>query len=152
MPDINFLKTSSCKIIPKTDKNLKGKIIFTALGGLIVNALCIIFGGLAFAFDWIPTEICAIIPASFYLLFLNALPFVYAGGKTDGLVVYELAKNTDCSKVMLAVLTIQAQVLKGKLIEEVDEKLLFDIPQIQEDDESFIALSELLYEYFKAKG
>ena len=152
VPELNFIKSSSCKIIPKTDKGLKGKIIFTALGGLVVNALCMVLGGLAFLFDFIPTEISAIIPASFYLLLLNALPFEYSGGKTDGLVVYELAKGTNGAKVMFAVLTVQAQVLNGKPIEEVDEKLLLDLPQIQEDDESFIALTELRYEYFKAKG
>lgn len=152
VPELRFIKSSSCKIIPKTDKGLKGRIIFTALGGLAVNALCIILGGLAFAFDWIPTEISAIIPSSFYLLLLNALPCEYSDGKTDGLVIYELAKQSDSAKVMLSVLTIQAQVLKGKPVEEVDEKLLFGVPQIQEDDENFIALTELRYEYFKAKG
>ncbi|MDE6868599.1 MAG: hypothetical protein K2J83_05630, partial [Clostridia bacterium] len=151
VPKLGFVSSLSCDIIPKTDKNLRGKIIFTALGGLFVNALCIVLGGLGFVFDGIPAEISAIIPASFYLLFLNALPFWYPGGKSDGLVISELAKNTDNAKVLLGVLTVQAQILKGKPIEEIDEKLLFDLPQIQEDDESFIALTELRYEYFKAK-
>ncbi len=53
---------------------------------------------------------------------------------------------------MLAVLTVQAQVLNGKPIKEVDESLLFSVPQIQEDDPAFISLTELRYEYFKAKG
>ena len=53
---------------------------------------------------------------------------------------------------MLAVLTVQAQVLKGKPIEEADEKLLFDLPVIREDDPAFISLTELRYEYFSAKG
>ncbi|MDE5942577.1 MAG: hypothetical protein K2H30_00010 [Clostridia bacterium] len=152
VPKLSFVNSSSCDIIPKTEKNLRGKIIFTTLGGIFVNALCIVLGGLAFVFNAIPAEISAIIPASFYLLLLNALPFWYSGGKSDGLVIRELAKNTDGAKVLLGVLTIQAQILKGKPIEEVDEKLLFDLPQIQEDDQSFIALTELRYEYFKAKG
>ncbi len=151
-PELNFINSSSCKIIPYTDKNLKGKIIFTSSGGLVINALCVILGGLAFVLDGIPAEISAIIPASFYLLFLNAMPFVYAGGKTDGLVIYGFCKESDPAKVMLAVLTVQAQALKGKPIADVDENLLFDLPQIQEDDESFIALTELRYEYFKAKN
>ena len=34
----------------------------------------------------------------------------------------------------------------------MDEKLLFDLPQIREDDISFISLCELRAEYFAAKG
>ncbi|MBD5632760.1 MAG: hypothetical protein HDP34_05970 [Clostridia bacterium] len=141
--------SSSCKIIPKTDKNLKSRIIFTTTGGLAVNFVFILLGVLALAVPAIPTGLCALLPASFHLFALNALPIMLDGGKTDGLVIYELAKNEDTAKVMLAVLAVQAQMLNGQ---PVDEKLLFEVPQIQEDDPSFISLTELRYEYFKAKG
>ncbi len=59
------------------------------------------------------------------------MPCECSDGKTAGLVIYELAKQSDSAKVMLSVLTLQAQVLKGKPVEEVDEKLLFGVPQIQ---------------------
>lgn len=143
---------SFCKIIPKTDKNLKGRIIFTTFGGLAVNLIFIILGVVALFVPAVPVWLSVALPPSFYLFVLNALPLSFSTGKTDGLVILELAKNTDNAKVLLAVLTVQAQVLNGKPIEEVDEKLLFDLPQIQEDDQAFISLTELRYEYFKAKG
>ncbi len=153
-PKITFRLSgpSFCKIIPKTDKNLKGRIIFTTLGGLAVNLIFIIIGIIALFVPAVPVWLSVVLPASFYVFVLNALPLQFTSGKTDGLVILELAKNTDNAKVLLAVLTVQAQVLNGKPIEEVDEKLLFDLPQIQEDDQAFISLTELRYEYFKAKG
>lgn len=35
VPKFKLFGSSSCKIIPKTDKNLRRKIMFTACGGLI---------------------------------------------------------------------------------------------------------------------
>ena len=160
VPDKNFIKntflnwwdSSSCKIIPKTDKGLRGRVIFTAIGGSAVNAVFILLGILALCIPSVPTELCALLPASFHLLALNALPVSYESGKSDGEIVSELIKNGDGAKVMLAVLTVQAQILNGKPIAEIDEKTLFDLPQIREDDESFIALCELRAEYYSAKG
>ena len=152
VPRLRIFGSSSCKIKPYTDKSLKSRVIFTTIGGLVVNLLLVILGVLALAVKQIPTELSAVMPFSFYLLILNSLPFEYSGGKTDGLVICELAKNTDSAKVMLSVLTVQAQVLNGTQIGEVDEKLLFDLPQLPEDDVNFIALTQLRYEYFNARG
>ena len=149
---LDFGKAQSCKIIPKTDKNLRKAVIVTAVGGCAVNAVFIVLGIVALCVPAVPAELSFMLPASFHLIAMNAMPFDFDDGKTDGKIVYELAKNTDSAKVTLAVLTVQAQVLQGKNIEEVDEKLLFDVPQIEEDDLSFISLTELRCEYFKAKG
>lgn len=147
------LKASSfCKIIPKTDKNVKGRLIFTTLGGLAVNFLFVAIGTVSLFVPAVPSAISVVLPANFYIFVLNALPILTGGGKTDGFVFWELVKETDEAKVTLAVLTVQAQVLNGKSFEDVDENLLFGVPQIREDDQSFIALTELRYEYFKAKG
>lgn len=160
VPDKDFLKetflnwwdASSCKIIPETDAGLRGRIIFTAIGGSAINAIFIILGIVALCVPIVPTGLCALLPASFNLLALNALPFNFDNGKSDGEIVLELLKNADEAKVMLAVLCVQAQIINGKPISEIDEKLLFDLPQIREDDLSFISLCELRYEYFTAKG
>lgn len=149
---IRILRPSEVKIVPKTDKNLRGRLIFTALGGLALNLIFIALGVVALSVPAVPAELSLALPASAYLFMLNAVPLYFASGKTDGLFASELIKNDDNAKVTVAVLTVQAQVLNGKPIEEVDENLLFGLPQIQEDDESFIALTELRYEYFKAKG
>ena len=153
VPKFSLFGSSSCKIMPKTDKNLKLRFIFTALGGLIINFLLLLFSVIA-AIDAVglPFWASAFFPSCWYLIALNALPLTYSSGKTDVNVIWDLASNEPCAQVLLAVLTVQAQVLNGKPIEEVDEKLLFDLPQIQEDDQAFISLCELRYEYFKAKG
>lgn len=151
-PEFRLFGSSSCEIIPETDKGLKIRVIFTALGGVIVNALFAAAGFVAVFVHAVPLWLCAFMPASVWLIVMNAFPVEYASGKTDGYIVYGLLKNTDETKVMLAVLTVQAQVLNGKRIEEVDEKLLFDLPVIREDDPAFISLTELRYEYFSAKG
>ena len=153
VPTFKLFGASSCKIIPKTDKNLKQRFIFTALGGLIINFLLLLFSIIA-AIDAVglPFWASAFFPSCWYLIALNVLPLTYSTGKTDVNVVWDLVTNEPCSQVLLSVLTVQAQVLNGKPIKEVDEKLLFDLPQIQEDDQAFISLAELRYEYFKAKG
>ena len=160
IPDKNFFKdtflnwwdSSSVKIIPQTEKGLRGRIIFTTLGGLVINLVFIILGIVALCVPSVPTALCALLPASFHLLALNALPVSYDSGKSDGEIISELIKNGDEAKVMLAVLAVQAQILGGKKIEEIDEKQLFSLPQISEDNESFISLCELRSEYFTAKG
>lgn len=149
---LNWWDASSCKIIPATETGLRGKVIFTAIGGPAVDFIFVVLGIVALCASSVPTGLCALMPAAFHLLALNALPFNFDNGKSDGEIIYELIKNGDEAKVMLAVLNVQAQVLGGKPIEKIDEKLLFDLPQIREDDESFIALCELRCEYFTAKG
>ena len=156
VPDFNkrlIFGSASCTVVPKTDESLKGRIIFTASGGLFINLLFIALGIVALFVPTVPVAISiCVLPASFYLFALNVIPVQFDGGKTDGLVIYELIKNIDSAKVMIAVLTVQAQILNGKKIDEIDENLLFGLPVIQEDDQSFIALTELRYQYFTAKG
>ena len=160
VPDKNFFKdtflnwwdSSSVKIIPKTDTGLRKRVIVTAIGGSAVDLIFIILGIIALSVPAVPTGLCALLPASFHQLAFNALPFDFDNGKSDGEIVSELIKNGDEAKVLLAVLTVQAQVLGGKPIGELDEKLLFDLPQIREDDASFISLCELRSEYYEAKG
>ena len=148
-----FFKPSSCEIIPKVAHGVKKRLIATTAGGLVVNFILVVFGLVALKVSAIPSFLALLfVPASFYLFVINILPMETGNGKTDGLVIAELIKNEDSAKVMLSVLTVQAQVLGGKPIEEVDEKLLFDLPQIQEDEPAFISLTELRAEYFAAKG
>lgn len=147
-----FFKPSSCEIIPCTDKAIKKRLIITTIGGLAVNLIFIIFGIIAITVKAVPIYLAMITPASFYLFVINICPMETGGGKTDGLLISEIYKGEDSAKVMLSVLTVQAQVLNGKPIAEVDEQLLFNLPQIQEDDPAFISLTELRAEYFAAKG
>ena len=140
VPKFSLFGSSSCKIIPQTDKNLRFRICFTAVGGLVVNLLFAIVGALPLFVSAVPMCLCIFLPASTYLFLLNVYSVEFKSGKTDGLVVSELLSDGNEAKVLLAVLTVQAQVLNGKPIAEVDEKLLFVLPQIKEDDPAFISL------------
>ena len=82
----------------------------------------------------------------------NALPADYASGKTDGLVLTELISLDDSSRVMLAVLKVQGLINEGTSLKDVDKSLIFDLPQLPEDDINFIVLTQLRYEYFSAVG
>lgn len=146
-----FFKPSNCVIVPHCDKNVKKRLIVTALGGLIVNLIFVILGVIAIFVSALPTYLAILTPASLYLFVINALPADIGGNKTDALLIVEVLKEEDSAKVLLAVLTVQAQVLNGKPVEEVDEELLFNLPQIQEDDPAFISLTELRAMYFSAK-
>lgn len=147
VPEFKLFGSSCVKLMPKTDKRLRARLFFTAAGGLAVNLIFIILGYLPLHFSVFPAWLCVFLPSSGYLFLLNLY-----GASSDAAVCEKALGNTDEAKVMLAVLTVQAQVLNGKPIEEVDEKLLFDVPVIREDDPSFISLTELRYEYYKAKG
>lgn len=151
-PHFSLFGSSSCALMPKKEGKIKARVIFTALGGFTVNALVVLICWLLTIFKIAPVWLAFLIPANMYLFILNFIPAHFASGKTDGLVIIEVVSGNDEAKVLLAVLTVQAQVLNGKPIEEVDEALLFDLPQIREDDQSFIALTELRYEFMKAKG
>lgn len=148
-PKFSLFGSSCVKLIPKTDKRLRPRLFFTAAGGLAVNLIIIIISSIPIYNNGVlPAWLCVFLPSSVYLFMLN----VWSAEKTDGLVCSNLLNNTDEAKVMLAVLTVQAQVLSGKPIEEVDKSLLFDLPVIQDDNESFLALCSLRLEYCKAVG
>lgn len=146
-----FSSVQSCSVNPKGERGMKGRFIVTVLGGLIFNALVVLLGVVSLFVPQI-TFLSCLLPASFYLLVLNALPFAYASGKTDGLVVAEVLEGESTAKVLLSILTVQAQVNGGKPLAEVDERLLSDLPQLPEDDVNFILLTELRYEYYAARG
>lgn len=150
-PHFNIFGASSCCIIPQKQDKLKIRAVVTVYGGVTVNLLAVIICVVLIA-TCAPVWLSFLIPANAYLCTLNYIPAHYPSGKSDGLLIVEITNERDEGKVLLAVLTVQAQVLNGKPIEEVDEELLFNLPQIREDDQSFIALTELRYEYMKAKG
>ncbi len=153
VPELSFFASSSCKIIPKTHKNLRARMIVTSLGGLIVNLIFVVLGIVVAAVPDLPVWLGVLSPASAYLFVLNAFPVEYSGGKSDGRVVVDLLqKNNPESKVMLAVLGVQAMLLNGTDIKDIDKSLIFDLPQIREDDPSFVCLCELRYKYLEALG
>lgn len=151
-PTFRLFGNSYCEIMPKTEKHLKSRVFFTAAGGIIINLLIFAIGILGIHLGGYFRLVGVLMPSSIYLVILNIIPAHLADGKTDGLVCNGILNDTDEAKVMLAVLGAQAHINGGKDISELDKSALFDLPQIREDDPSFIALCELRYEYERAAG
>lgn len=151
-PRFSLFGSSSCALMPQKENKIKSRVLFTAYGGAVVNLLIVVACGSLIALGVVPVWLSVLIPANAYICILNYIPAHYSSGKSDGLIIVEVMNERDEGKVLLSVLTVQAQILNGKPIQEVDEKLLFDLPQIREDEQSFIALTELRYEYMKATG
>lgn len=141
----------SCSVNPQTDKGIKWRYFITTIGGLLFNLALIVFGGLCLKIE-VLIWFCPFLPTSFYVFLLNLLPFEYESGKTDGLVANEVLNNKDTAKVLLVLLTVQGQVNCGKSLNEIDENMLFDVPQLPEDDVNFICLTQLRAMYYAAKG
>ena len=152
VPNFKIWGSLSCKLIPKTDKNLGSKVVFTAFGGATMNLLFIILAVVAVYVDALPICLALFAPASLYLFIFNTIPVQLDEGKTDGLVIADILSDDDEAKVMLAVLGVQAKLLKEVKIEEIEKSELFDLPQIREDDPAFIAVTELRYKYLEAVG
>lgn len=151
-PHFKVFGSSFCTLIPEEDANIKARIIAVACGGAAVNFIVLCAVTLSVSFKVAPVWLSFLVPANAYLFILNVIPAQFSSGKTDGLVINGLIDNDNESKVLLAVLTAQAQIFKGKRIEELEESLLLDLPVIREDDPAFISLTELRYEYFSAEG
>ena len=73
------------------------------------------------------------------------------GYKNDGALVLALKKGENEAKVLLSVLSVQAEMYNGKTPAEVDEKYYFDTPQIAEDSPYFIMLLDARYNYYLDK-
>ncbi len=152
VPKFSLFGSSFCRLVPKTDKNLRARLFVTGIGGVTVNIAVFV---VIFAVAWLtsaPAWILFLAPTNLYLAVLNIIPAELAGGKTDGLFCTEILKNDGVAKVTVAVMAVQAQLLNGKQISEIDKNLLFNLPQIREDEPAFISLAELRSEYYRAVG
>ncbi|MGN0814080.1 MAG: hypothetical protein ACI4MH_02470 [Candidatus Coproplasma sp.] len=152
MPKIRFFRSSSLEVYPKSEKHIKGRMIATASAGLVINLACAVVGAIALFAPQIPSFLCVLLPYSFYSFAVNAVPFEYGGGKTDGLVIWELIRNDDSAKVMLVILKIQGMMQSGVKLSQIPEAMLFEVPQLPEDDINYIILTQLRYEYYLERG
>lgn len=150
-PKIRIFKSSSVEVYPKGPKCMKLRFLLTAGAGLFFDALIIALGLIAILVPSVPPVLSIGLPYAFYTFVINAVPFEYRGGKTDGLLIWEAIKNDPSSKVMFRILKIQGMVNGGLPLKELDESLLLDVPQLPEDDLNFIILTQLRYEYYLAK-
>lgn len=152
MPKIKPLASSSVTVNPRVSDGIRGRMIATVAAGLISTLILIVLGICALAITSVHPLCIAVLPYAAYSFVCNALPAEYASGKTDGLVLTELISLDDSSRVMLAVLKVQGLINEGTSLKDVDKSLIFDLPQLPEDDINFIVLTQLRYEYFSAVG
>lgn len=149
---IRFFRSSSVDVYPKGAKRMKARLVLTAGAGLFADLFLIALGFVALFVEAVPTSLAAVLPYALYQFVVNAFPAAYSGGNSDGLVVWEALKGDPSAQVMLAILRVQGMVHAGTKLEDVDENLLTDLPQLPEDDINFIILTQIRYEYYLAKG
>ncbi len=152
VPKIRIFKSSSVEMYPKGVKGMRLRYILTAAAGLFFDLLIVVLGIIALTAPTVPAFFAVGLPYAFYSFVINVVPLEYGAGKTDGLAVIEAIRNDDSTKVMFAILKVQGLVNGGKLLREVPESMLLDVPQIQEDDVNFIMLTQLRCEYYEAVG
>ena len=149
---IGVFGPSACTVVPKGSKKIRRSFIVTAAGGLAANFLFALLGGMALLGGGVVLMLSFVAPSSLYLFIINAVPANYAGGGTDALLIARAAKNTAEWQVLERVLTVQGMLAEGARLEDIDGAMLFDVPQIMEDEPAFIMLVSLRADYFKAKG
>lgn len=143
--------------IPTSPENMAKRYKSMSLGGIYASLITTILSiGFIFTAGHVPIALYSILsmalPISAYFLFGTALPMQNGGFKNDGGVVWDINKNTDSSKVACAILSFQGELYQGKTPSEVEEKLLFDLPQLPEDDINFALLLNAKYSYYLDKG
>ena len=146
------------QVIPKTGGDMQKRACWYTIGGLLFSGIFLfILTALAIVFFFTINAVFAyaffgVIPYVAYLFFLNALPFEYAGGKTDALVYQGLKKGEPAEKNMLSAMEIQGRAFAGTSYAEMDEALFYDAPQLPEDEPLFAVMLDLRYRYWLDKG
>lgn len=148
------------EMIPTSSDNLSRRFVKMTSAGYIASLIFTIIGlpaiFLALYTDalnvWVYCIWVMFLPIGVYFTLGTALPASSYGVRNDGAVVYGIKKDDDESKVTLAVLDFQAQMYSGKTPSEVDEELLFNVPQLPEDSITFAILLNSRYMYYLDKG
>lgn len=139
----------SFEMYPKSEKGIRGKMIFCSLGGPLFS---LIYGGASLAcFCILPMHpvlyfFALFSPLALLEAVLSLYPIETDSGKTDGEVVLSLLKKTPSAMVALRVLGAQGILTKG-LYSDLSEEFLFDVPVVREDDIAFLALTQLRFQY-----
>ena len=147
-----LFRTSSVNVCPIGADGMCGRVIATSFAGIAANAVCAVVGIAAALSAGAFSGCCVLLPYSIYLLIINAVPDDRNGAKNDGMMVWGLITKSPSAQVMLAVLRVQGMVNGGTTLADIPREMLFDLPQLPEDDVNFIALTRLRCEYFSACG
>ncbi len=140
------------EMMPTSDENLNKRLRRMTEGGIYGPLILMLIGVVALFFTQVPLFLfcfwAMLLPMGAYYLFGNLLPMSSYGVLNDGAVIFGLRKNDDVSKVNVAILSAQAQEYNGKTPGQIDENLLFDLPQLAEDQLAFAMLLDARYNYY----
>jgi hypothetical protein len=146
-----FKPTAHTGISPFRQTHMPLRLALVTGAGMILNFILMVLGICGLIFP-VMIWVTPVLAANFYLFVMNVVPTCWVGGKTDGLVLWELFTKTPQSQVLLAVMVIVAKLNSGTKIDELEESELMDLPQIAEDEFAFYVLTQLRQQYFEAVG
>ncbi len=154
-----FEEAGYTEMIPTKTDNLSKRFAKMTKGGIYGPLVLMIIGiaplVLVSVGISLPLIVFAILsmlfPMGAYYLFGNILPMSSYGVLNDGALLLSLKRNDDVAKVTVALLNYQAELYNGKTPSEIDESLIFDLPQLPEDNPSFAMILDARYNYYLDK-
>ena len=142
--------------VPVRGGNMRRRAMVYTSGGLVLGAVYLLLL-IAVALICGPSRPVAFlfwagIPYAAYLLLLNAVPAVYANGKTDTAILIGLAKEEGSERTMVSAMEIYGGLAEGKSFAEIDEKYYFGLPQLAENEPMYAVILDLRYRRYLETG
>ncbi len=139
-----------CEMYPFDGSKATKAFAFMAAGGPIGSfaalGVSVLFLALVPVVGYYASIILGIAsPVLFAVFFENTFPLTANGAKTDGAQLIDMVNKTPSAQVLAAVLTVQALYAEGLSPAECPKELLADLPQLQEDDPSYLFLLNARY-------
>lgn len=143
----------ACEMYPSGKASPKKAFVMESFGGLIGSFLALLLSVLCLALapyiSHYPTILFGLSSPVLYIILLeNAFPVDQGGVRTDGGQILAILSGTPSGEALVAILTVQAALKEGKTPSEIPYELLFEIPQLPEDDPNYIFV--LNYRYLHA--
>ena len=155
---VNPLQTETaghCRMYPAKIEGMGARFTLFVAGGVLAQAaylivclpVCFTLGN---AFLWATLGGSCVYCA--YLFCFNLLPLAGEEGEFDGALLWGLLRRDPSARTAVALLTLQGQLFEGRTPGEAGQELLFDLPQLPEDDPNFSRLQYYRYLYFLDRG
>lgn len=139
-------------LFPKTEKNIRQRYAFVALGGIIFN---LVYGAVFLTLYFVLPHHPALVffellaPMNLFTGLVQLVPMPQ--GRTDFSTFYSCLKNRPIAQVACNILQAQS-ILYGHSYRGIPRELLYDVPVIREDDPLFIILLTLRMQYCLVLG
>ncbi len=146
-------EAGATELVPESGENLAERFVKVTKAGIYGNIIfCAVTVIPLFLASFLPFWVYSLwaigLPVSLYFALENGLPMTTDGIKNDAAVVQGVKSGADSEKVLLALLQIHAELVKGKTPGEIGEGLYFDVPQLPEDDINYLFLLNARYAYY----